>query len=1466
MNRIDTVSSVDSFNIERNDHETEEIKIDGVRENSANGSNHNTISSQTDIELMLAGIWKEALEVDSVDINTSFFDVGGDSLHAIQIITKVNNKFHTSIPIGVVFEKPTIRDFAAYIGESGNNGYDKKKQMKTISHLSSRQDEFPLSASQRRIWFMTNLEQSITAYNIPLDFKITGNLSPDVMNQAINILVARHESLRTVFLEKKGIPYQKVLKSMPFAMDVVHLDELPGDQAEQFVATQSLENSNLHFSLSEGPLFSIKLLISEEKEAFLLVNFHHIISDAVSIGIFFRELTEVYKSLKEKVPVSLPELPITYTDFTLWQNKYVESEECRNQLAFWKEELSGIPDVLELPLDHHRPKIQTYNGSEYHFTVDSRLKDKLMAFSKSHNSSLSLSMLTAWAVILYRYSSQEDFVIGFPVANRMNEQIASMTGVFINSLPMRFAFQEGIAFSEAVDQTTKKFLKAYENQEIPFERLVEELNVKRNMSYPPVFQVIFNFLSVYQSEYQLDDVLLNLVDGERGSSQVDLTLTARDHGSFLDCFLEYNTDLFDRETIVRLAGHYLTLLSNVLNDGNIPVKKIPILTDPEINLLLKEWNSTQVDYPSDRCLHRQFELQVSKTPDFVAIEDDKESVTYAELNSRANRLARYLFSRGAGEDKCIAICVERGIDFVTGMLAVAKTGAAYLPLDPIYPKARLGAIIEDAKPIFMISEASILDKLPDSGLEIIRIDRKENFMDQPETNLPYGNYEKTAFILYTSGSTGKPKGVKLRHDGTINVVRALGKKFRITTDDIVLGVTTVAFDVAEMDIYLPLLHGAKLVIGSQETMQDIDLLKKKLQDCDATILLATPVTYKMLIMSSWEGKKNLKILSGGEGFPRELAGELLKKVAEVYNGYAPTETSIYSLMKKVEPADTIGEGYLPLGRPLDNNTMYILNSMLVPVPVGVAGELYIGGDGLSNGYNNLPEMTAERFIPDIFSGKPGARLYKSGDLVKYQPDGTIVFLNRIDFQVKIRGFRVEVGEIESVLSQNALIKENVVVVREDASHEKTLVAYYVTNDHVDIDFHEIRQYLKEKLPDYMIPSAFVKMEQFPLTSTLKVDRKALPDPQLTVGPLSKGYVAPSTATEQKLAKLWTSLLHHKKIGIHDDFFEIGGQSMIAVSMVVRIEKEFGIRLPLATFFERSTIFQLGELIDKKEVTIDWRSLVPIRTEGKRKPLFLVHGLGLNVLLYTTIIKYLDPDQPVYGLQAKGMNGVDEPLETIEEIASYYISEIRTVDPEGPYYLAGFSLGGRIAYEMARQLTEMGKEVGFLGVLDATADGSPLFMPFVKREIYRLNYIRHYISWNIASFFREPNKSKLDVIRRRWHGLELRMKGIDFKVNEDEKLSRGKKSDLPKYMRKVYKMNRRADRRYVVKPYKGRVHLFKAEKQTFYLIDPEHYNWDKVAKGGVVVYQVPGEHSSTFAPPNDKYFATILQNCLDGNEV
>jgi amino acid adenylation domain-containing protein len=1057
---------------------------------------------------------------------------------------------------------------------------DKEVQDVTQSLESTR--EYTLSLYQSRIWFLSNYYAGMIAFNFPLAYSFNGSLNVEVLERTLNYLVSRYKSLRTVFLKVDDEPVQKILPEQHFSLPIVHLEHEPSERIESLIREYSLENAWFNFNLETGPLYRFHLLVTGKDKYIFLLNVHRIVLDAMSYCKFLDEFGKVYNSYLENQSPDLPKPDVSYSDYIQLQQQWVKSDNYERQIEFWKKELKGVPDILQLPMDFKRPDAATYNGTEYHFLLESNLLGKLEQLSKTSGVSLSVQLLTAFAVLLNKYSVQEDFVLGFPVDNCTKPESESHTGLFTNTIPVRFVFPEEISFSELANQTAIRFHAAFENHETPVEHIIDELKVKRSMNNNPLFQVFFNYLTGNTDEVELHRSKLQLMESEKVAVRYDLGLTIHNRTHGMECVIEYNTDLFRDETISRMSGHYLRILESIVKNPSISIHGIPLLTNAESKLMLEDWNNVHTDYPEGKCIHDLFEEQVEKTPDSIAVVFEKEELTYRELNIRANCLANYLVKNGSKEGERIAICISRGLDLITSLLAVSKSGATYVPLDPIYPKARIALILEDASPLIMLSESSMLDNLPETSAQVVLLDKGSGYSGESGENLSFGNPGNIAYILYTSGSTGKPKGVQITQSAVVNTVTSMSRSLEFVSDDVLLAGTTISFDIAELEMYMPLFYGAKLVIATSETSVNVDLLKIKLEESAATFYQATPTSFRMLMLSEWKGKKDLKVLSGGEALTKELAGSLLSCCKAVWNGYGPTETAIYSTVRKITKEDCIGDGYVPIGRPIANTKVYVLNDRLLPVPIGIKGELYIGGIGVSPGYLNLPGMTNERFIPDPFDQKDHSRMYKTGDFVYYFPDGNLVFQNRADTQVKIRGFRIETGEIESLISTFGGIKENVVIAREDSQGEKILVAYCVPANEAIYDEAELRQFLKQKLPEYMIPSAIVSMEKLPMTANKKIDRKALPDPENFSFTSSIAYVEPQTPTEKRLTPIWMSVLKMEKIGIKDDFFEIGGQSMIALNLIVKIEKEFGIRLPLATLFDQRTIQKLAKEIEQRK--------------------------------------------------------------------------------------------------------------------------------------------------------------------------------------------------------------------------------------------------------------------------------------------
>ena len=1423
------------------------------------------IAPGSETEKEVVHIISDILKIKLIGINDKFFEIGGNSLVATMLISKIKKNHGIHLSLRTLFEQSSIGAIANEI-EIKINSLTTPDTTQNIQHHKLAAPKTDLSPGQKRLWFVENFEPGNRAYNLPFDYKITGELDETVLEKSFQELINRHESLRTVLKSEDGIPYQEVLDSWSFKLTVLNLENLNDSERNSSLEIHSMKNEMHIFDLENGPLFIAKLLKFSTKEWLLLFNMHHAVSDGWSVKILVNELGLIYTALKQEEDTCLPELPINYRDYSVWQNKWLKSEDGKKELDFWISELKGAPDLLQLPMDFQRPKNQTYDGDEVSFILNQKTTDQLRAFSQQNKGTLFVTLLSIFNTLISRYASQEEFLIGIPIAGRIFEEQESLVGMLINNFPVRITPLDQMTFPEMYEMSKRKFFLAYENQKLPIDRIVEELKVSRTPNIPPLFQVMFNLLDMFDATIILNDSMMEMVDKRRSIAQFDLSLHIYESKKSLNCVLEYNTNLFKRGRIERMAGHFMQLVDSIMENPDQKLRAIPLLTQNEKNVVLGDWNATKVDFPENQCIHQLFENQVTKTPDAVAIRDERKQLSYTELNQKANKLARHLHNSGAVEGSLVAICMERSVDILVALLAVQKSGCTYIPLDPIYPKDRLALILEDGNPVIVLTERKILESLPETSAKNIFIEEVEAYQSESDENTGFKVTPETiAYLIYTSGSTGKPKGVQIQQRALVNFISSMAKKPGINTGDIMLAVTTISFDIAGLEMYLPITHGASIFVASHETSMNPDLLMQRIEDTGATILQATPVTFRMLNSAEWGGSKRLKILCGGEAMPKELAFDLVRKCKELWNMYGPTETTVWSTVEKVEINDNDRTGYINLGKPIDNTLIYVLNTEFLPVPVGYPGELFIGGDGLAKGYFNLPEMTKDRFLPDPFSAVSGARMYRTGDLVQQTEEGKLEFLNRVDSQVKIRGFRIELGEIESALTQYPTIDNNVVIVREDTPGDKKLVAYIIKKDNQVTDIADLRIFLKTKIPDYMVPSAFVFIEQFPLTPNGKIDRKVLPPPEVAAPSQSKVYLKPATETEKKLAVIWSEVLKIKQIGIDEDFFEIGGHSMIAVTLMVKIEKELGVRLPLAVLFDHGTIQEMALLLDEKAEPVNWGSLVPIRSKGSKKPLYLVHGAGLNLLLYTTIVAHLDPDQPVFGLQAKGLDGIDEPLYSIEEIAAYYNEEILKVDKSGTYSLAGFSMGGQLAYEMAKQLVEAGLKVSFLGVFDTVSENaSDMNIPIFKRYLLRVDRIFHQAYWIIGTFTRMPWNKKYEFFTLKMSTLKKKiMKNDD--LNKPIGASVGKQSELPKYLHKVHQANYLALEKYILPPYPGKLHLFRARDQKFYIKEPIAYGWDEFVDE-VVIHHIPGEHSTIFAPPNDELFARTLQKCLNERDM
>jgi amino acid adenylation domain-containing protein len=1044
----------------------------------------------------------------------------------------------------------------------------------------SRNGDLPLSFAQQRLWFIEQLQPGSSVNNIPVAFRLAGSLNVTALEQSLAEIVRRHEVLRTTFQVVDGQAAQVISPEMTLMLLIIDLRELPETDREAEAQRLAIEEAQQPFDLAQEPLLRLKLLRLAEEEHLLILTMHHLVSDGWSFRVFFQELTLLYEAFSTDKPSPLSELPIQYADFAVWQREWLQGDVLGSQLSYWKQQLSGSIPALQLPTDYPRSPVQTYRGTKQSLELPKNLTDSLKALSQQEGVTLFMTLLAAFKTLLYRYSSQEDIIVGSPIAGRNRVETKGLIGLFVNTLAMRAYLGGNPSFRELLGRVREVALGAYAHQDLPFEKLVEELQLERDLSRMPLFQVMFALHKAPIQGLEFPGLTLNSLEVHSSTAKFDLTLELEETSEGISGWFEYNIDLFDATTIARMANHFQTLLEGIVANPKQHLSDLPLLTAEERHQLLMEWNDTQTDYPKNVCTHQLFETQGVRTPDAIAVVFEDQELTYRELNCRANQLAHYLQTLDVGPEVLVGICVERSFDMIIGLLGILKAGGAYVPIDPAYPEERIAYMLDDSRLPVLLTQQKLVASLPEHQARVVCLDSDwEEISAQRELPLFTGvTPENLAYVIYTSGSTGKPKGVLIAHRGLCNLAQAQIKLFDVQPDSCVLQLATFSFDASIWEIVMALCSGARLCLGTRESLQPGQPLLGLLQQQEITHLTLVPSALAALPSEELPALQN--IIVAGEPCPSSLVAQW-SGGRRFFNAYGPTESTVCA---------TVAQGFegmdvLPIGRPIDNTQVYILDRYLQPVPIGVPGELYIASVGLAKGYLNHPDLTAEKFISNPFSDNPNSRLYKTGDKARYLPDGNIEFLGRIDNQVKVRGFRIELGEIEVVLAEHPAVRETVVTAREDIPGNKRLVAYVVPNQEQTPTTDELCRFLKQKLPDYMVPSAFVFLDILPLTPNGKIDRRALPAPDPLRPDLEETFVAPRTPTEQQIADIWTQLLKLEQIGIHDNFFALGGHSLLATQVISRLRQGFGIELPLQTLFVAPTV---GELSDRIE-TIRWAS-------------------------------------------------------------------------------------------------------------------------------------------------------------------------------------------------------------------------------------------------------------------------------------
>ena len=1059
---------------------------------------------------------------------------------------------------------------------------------------------YPVSYAQQRLWFLDQIEPGTPFYNISYSLRLSGSLNVAALEQGINEVVNRHESLRTAFAMIDGEPAQIISKCSNVPLPVIDLRGLAPPDAKKEVDSVAAEEANRPFDLSRSPLLRALLLRLGEEDHCLLLSMHHIISDGWSIEVFNHEMFALLEVNSAGSETYLPDLPIQYIDYTIWQREWLQGEVLEAQLAYWRRQLAGAPAMLDLPSDRARPPVNSFRGASRGFNLPKPLSYKINALSQREEVTLFMMLLASFKVLLHRLSGQDRIVIGSPIANRTQVEVEQLIGFFVNTLVLHTDVSGDPSFRELLKRVKEVALGAYAHQDLPFEKLVEDLRPDRSTSYSPLFQVMFQLINLPvlnnqgdpesgEENFERDEPYI-----EKGTAKFDVGMDMWESPSGLAGGIEYSTDLFDDITIERILKHFETLLEGITSDPDQRISQLSLLTEAEANQLLKDWNNTIRDYPEEKCVHELFELQASRTPEAIALVCNDEEISYTDLNARANKLARYLRRAGVGPEVLVGIYVNRSIEMIVGLFAILKAGGAYVPLDPDYPKQRIALMLEDSRAQVLVTEEGLLEEISERHSKVICVDRdSESIERESGENLDGGaSPANLAYVIYTSGSTGKPKGVMITHKSLVNWTEMAKLHYGLAATDSILQFSTISFDTAVEEIFPCLTLGARLVVRPESTPQSAGDFLRQCREVGITVLIFPTAYWHEIVREVTSGFADLPeairlVIFGGERALPELLEqwhENVRQAVRLMHGYGPTEITVVAIIADLS-AREIAEAAMrevPIGKPIGNAQAFLLDKQLQPVPQGVCGELYIGGAGLARGYFAAPEITAEKFIPNPFSLEPGARLYKTGDLVRYRQDGQIEFLGRVDNQLKIRGFRIELREIEAALNAHPAVRESVVMAREDAGGDRRLIAYLSAESSPESSTGKIRRFLKDLLPEYMIPSSFVFLDTFPLTPNGKIDRAALPDPQGPGRDCEAPLIAPRNEIERSITDVWKAILGAEEIGVYDNFFDLGGHSLSMVRAHRRLQEVLKKEFSILDLFMHPTVASLAERVSGQE--------------------------------------------------------------------------------------------------------------------------------------------------------------------------------------------------------------------------------------------------------------------------------------------
>ena len=1244
------------------------------------------IAPRTPLEEILAEGWKQVLRVDDVGVDENFFELGGHSLLAMRLVSYIRSALEMEIPIRSVFEHPTISGLATMIDSTRRSG--KASSGDLPLRVVDRTERLPMSYAQERMWFLDRYEENHFTYNVPWCWKLQGSLNGEVLERCLVALVERHEPLRTTFLEANGKLWQEIQSGNDFRLEKVDLRSVALEDREKKARELYTSEATRPFDLSRDLMLRGMLIQLGDTDYWLVLVLHHIASDGWSLGVLERELAALYQATLAGEPSPLPRLSVQYADYAVWQRQWLQGAFLETQLNYWKRQLAGIPVLLELPTDDPRPDKQEFRGAHCEVHLDAGLTQSLKDLSRREHVTLFMTLLAGWQVLLSRYSGQRDIVVGAPIAGRQRGEFENLVGFFVNTLVLRANLEQNPTVRELLHQVRDTTLSAYAHQDIPFERLVQELKPHRSLNHSPLFQVMFVLQTATGALPTIPGLFLDRQELDTRSAKFDLLLSLEETPEGLRGILEYDTHLFRASTVSRMIDHFQILLEGLVTNPETRIDQLPFLTKREQDQVLIEWNQTRRDYPFEKTVHELFEAQVRRRPDAIAVECGDAVLTYEELNRRSNQLAHHLQKRGVGSEQPVGICVDRSFEMIIGLLAILKAGGAYVPLDPNYPDERLAVLVSDTGISLILTQSHRVDRWEGFPMEMVILDDNSPvWSSEACENLSRPvQADQLAYVIFTSGSTGVPKGVEVLHRG---IVRLLCETDYVRLDESqsVLQLAVLSFDASTFEIWGPLLHGGRCVLAPPQ-LPDLEDLGRLLQEKKVRTLWLTSTLFNVVVDENVQILDGVEqLLVGGEALSVShirRAQQSLGPRTQLINGYGPTESTTFACCYRLPGEIGTETRSIPIGRPIANTTAYVLDRHREPVPIGVAGELYLGGDGLARGYLNEPQLTTEKFVPDLFSTKSHARMYRTGDLVRWREDGVLEFLGRIDNQVKLRGFRIELGEIEAVLLCHPHVKQAVAILREDRPGDKRIVAYVVPRpSEMRPAVTEVRQFLQEKLPEYMVPAAVVVLDAVPLTPNGKLDRKSLPAPEFDRAYPELGYVAPRTPAEEMVASVWMHVLGLEKIGVHDNFFELGGHSLLVIQAIDGINRMSSCKLKIADLFSHPTVAELAETLQ----------VIAPESDVSSKPTYLEtirSGQGPThlVIVGATIrapLNDLPQHLPVWWLKLDGLHVLPHLDLDIPTQVTLFVKELTAAIPSGTILLCGHSYGGLLAFEIAHQL-------------------------------------------------------------------------------------------------------------------------------------------------------------------------------------